>query len=98
MPLIVTVESSFSGSKLVFLEPSIDLGVEVIEGGLELGARRGSWGGLCEAVSEDSGVDPGEEEGDAKALVGDGVAVAPRDSGDQAVEVKPPQVVGHGAG
>ena len=90
MPLIVTPESSFSGGELLLLEPSIDFEVEVIESGLELGAGRGSWGGLCEAVSEDSGVDSGEEEGDAKALVRDGVAVAPRDSGDEAVEAKAP--------
>ena len=85
MPLVVTSESSFSSSKLLFLEPSVDLGVEAIEGGLEWRACRGPRGGLCEAASEDSSVDSGEEEGDAKALVRDGVAVAPRDSGDETV-------------
>ena len=84
MPLIVTPESNFSSGKLLLLDPSIDLGVEAIEGGLESGARRAAWDGR-EGVSEDSGVDSAEEEGDAKALVRDGVAVASRDSGDKAV-------------
>jgi len=90
VPFIVTSESSFSGGEWRLLEPPVDFKVKVIKGRFESRAGGSSWGGLGEAVSEDTGVDSGEEEGDAEALVRDGVAVGLRDSGDEAVEAKAP--------
>ena len=67
--------------------------------GAQCGGRgRVGVGELRQAGLEQSGVDVGEQHGVMHPGVGDAVAVAAGDAGDQSVRAQPAQVVGHLAG
>src|SRR5712691_3534562 len=95
-----TVESSLAGGlELCQIADALDLGVK-----LEEGRTKGTWDGIGILVEESGPSGPensqeelGAEEGDAEAVAGDGVSVGVGDTGDQALETKAAQIVGHAA-
>ena len=84
--------------ELGLFDHGVDLNAERVEGALEWsggGAQCRERG--CEAGAQEPIVGAGEEQGDAQGEVGDLVAEAFRHTLDQAMQVKPAQLVGDGA-
>ena len=81
----------------------VQRGVELVEFSAQLGQVGEGVAGRGQSWADQSGVGLGEDDGGAQAVIGDGVAVAVRDPGDQPVDAQSTQVVGrlsggHGAG
>src|SRR6266568_721317 len=95
-----TVESSLAGGlELCQVADTLDLGVK-----LEEGSTKRAWDGIGILVEESGPSGPedaqeelGAEERDAEAVACYGVSVGVGDTGDQALETKAAQIVGHAA-
>ena len=89
-------DASSLGGDSVFPPDALDLLIHAGEGTLQF-RRRGSMGlgGQAEGRPDGARVRAREQKGRAVAEFGDLVAVALGDPFDEAVEAKPPQVVGH---